>query len=49
MIRLDETESILEFENNESGNLFHSLLTISTATDFKVHAASSDHLIPHHF
>ena len=37
MIRLEETESISEFENNESGKLFHSLLTISTATDFTIH------------
>ena len=37
MMRLEETESILEFENNESGKLFHSFLTISTATDFTVH------------
>lgn len=29
MIRLEETESILEFENNESGNLLHSLLSVT--------------------
>lgn len=47
MMRLEETESILEFENNESSKLFHSLLTITTVLVFKVHTTSSGNLTSH--
>lgn len=42
-MRLEETESILEFENKESSNLFHSLLTIPNITLLTAYAVPSNY------